>query len=401
MSGYDDQQEAREQQILRFALRIIDGLDAAAAVAGHKELIEHITPAQVIALVDDLVRQEIPMEKLKTGISKLLNLFHRSLSSQIPSLVPGNSMVNTLRLNNRMAEAALDTLKPLISRFSQGGSEDELKSDIRQQLLVLMRFTDHYTALEHIVFPLLERRWTDFRCLKVMWSLHDDIRHHIKELLAQLSRGEPELREFNRIIGQIFFAVSSLIFREEKILLPHMLATLNEEDWQEMLRQSGDIEWPFETPAVGDLTDGSPDFPTDSQRPLNLGSGSPTEEQLRLMLNHLPLDLTLVDENDRVVYFSEGTGRIFPRSRAIIGRTVQNCHPPESLSTVNEIIRSFRLGEQDQADFWIDMPRGKVLIRYFALRDREGRYRGVLELSQEISDIQNLEGERRLLHWTQ
>jgi len=118
------------------------------------------------------------------------------------------------------------------------------------------------------------------------------------------------------------------------------------------------------------------------------------------MLRHLPLDVTFVDENDRVLYYSEGKERIFPRSPAIIGRDVQNCHPPKSLHVVNEIVRAFKERTKDVAEFWIQRQDGLfVHIRYFAVRDAEGKYRGVIEVTQEISHLRTLAGERRLLDW--
>jgi len=132
---------------------------------------------------------------------------------------------------------------------------------------------------------------------------------------------------------------------------------------------------------------------------IDMGTGLLTPEQLALMLNHMPIDVTLVNEHDVVLYFSGGPHRIFPRSKAVIGRKVQNCHPPESVHMVEEILAAFRNGDKDQADFWIQS-RGKFIqIRYFALRDEKGNYRGTLEFSQDITEIRKLEGEKRLLDW--
>jgi len=119
-----------------------------------------------------------------------------------------------------------------------------------------------------------------------------------------------------------------------------------------------------------------------------------------MAFNHLPVDITIVDENDRVLFFNKAKDRFFPRSPAVVGRAVQNCHPPESVHKVEEIIEAFRSGKREKADFWIQM-RGKfILIQYFALRDEAGAYRGVIEVSQDVTAIRKLEGERRLLDWS-
>lgn len=130
-----------------------------------------------------------------------------------------------------------------------------------------------------------------------------------------------------------------------------------------------------------------------------LATGELTLEQIDLVFSHLPVDITFVDENNRVKYFSLPKHRIFPRTTGIINRRVQDCHPHESVEIVNKIVDSFRSGEKDEASFWIRMGEKFVLIRYFAVRDKEGNYRGVLEVSQEISGIQGITGERRLLDW--
>jgi uncharacterized protein len=132
---------------------------------------------------------------------------------------------------------------------------------------------------------------------------------------------------------------------------------------------------------------------------VNLGTGVISPEQIIRIFNHLPVDITFVDEHDTVVYFSAPKKRIFPRTKAIIGRKVHNCHPPESVHVVEEIVSSFRKGEKDEASFWINFKDEKILIQYFALRDENGIYKGVIEVTQEIGDIQKLEGEKRLLDW--
>jgi DUF438 domain-containing protein len=130
-------------------------------------------------------------------------------------------------------------------------------------------------------------------------------------------------------------------------------------------------------------------------------TGTLTAEQALMIFSALPVDLSYVDEYNKLRYFSRPKDRIFPRSPAAIGRDVKNCHPPESVHIVEEIIDAFRSGKQDVVSFWIEVRGRFVLIQYFALRDAENSYRGVLEVSQDISDIRKLEGQRRLLQWDQ
>lgn len=122
-------------------------------------------------------------------------------------------------------------------------------------------------------------------------------------------------------------------------------------------------------------------------------------EQLNLILCNLPVDVSFVDEADTVRFYSEGPDRIFPRSPAVIGRKVQFCHPPKSLNVVQDILDSFRAGRQSVAEFWLQLGPRFIHIRYFALRDKAGTYRGCLEVSQDVTGIRALQGERRLLEW--
>jgi len=164
-----------------------------------------------------------------------------------------------------------------------------------------------------------------------------------------------------------------------------------------MLEQSYETGWCFiEEPNIKYQ---SSQTSLNLNRKINLGSGFLSPDQLILLLNNLTVDITFIDENDEVQYFSGGKQRIFHRSKAIIGRKVQNCHPPESVHIVNEIITAFRNGQKDHADFWIQMKGSIIYIRYFALRNDQGIYKGTIEVSQDITEIRSLQGERRLLEW--
>ena len=196
---------------------------------------------------------------------------------------------------------------------------------------------------------------------------------------------------------------------EEMRLLPNALELLIEEDWVEMLKGEQEIGWAFNirplsndsvTSAVSEeFTNGPNTFQGSSIAGIPLNEGFMNPEQINLMLQFLPVDLTYVDENDRVIFYNRGEERVFPRSPAVIGREVRFCHPPKSVETVLKILEEFKKGTKDEAAFWINYRGQKVHIRYFAIRDKDKKYKGVIEVSQDITDIQNLEGEQRLLSW--
>jgi PAS domain S-box-containing protein len=236
----------------------------------------------------------------------------------------------------------------------------------------------------------------EFRCLSVMWSFHDDIKRNLKLAIEQLNRQNFDLKIFNRLVGDFFFNVYAVKFREERILYPLVQEVVPEKELNSLFAESLETGFPFYTPA---FIDENVELKETEVTRVDLETGNLSVEQIKLLFNHLPVDITFVDENDKVVYFSSPKKRIFPRTKSIIGRDVHNCHPPESVHLVEQIVESFRSGKKDLASFWINMKGQKLLIQYFAIRDENGTYKGVVEVSQEITEIQNLQGEKRLLDW--
>lgn len=189
-----------------------------------------------------------------------------------------------------------------------------------------------------------------------------------------------------------------MIFMEEKILFPTALRKLPDDTWKKIRRGENEIGYAWIKP--GSLwdpdvipTEPAPQRPTDD---IELSVGRLLPDQIDLMLRNLPLDVTYVDENDRVRYYSQGKERIFPRSPGIIGREVQNCHPPKSVHIVQKIVDDFKNRRRSEAEFWIQMGGKFIHIRYFPMFDKDV-YRGVLEVSQDLTPLRELQGEKRLL----
>ncbi|MEN8154583.1 MAG: PAS domain-containing protein [Acidobacteriota bacterium] len=190
-----------------------------------------------------------------------------------------------------------------------------------------------------------------------------------------------------------------MIFREELILYPAAEESLDKRLWNEMHRESFEIGFSYINTSVEHKKFGDSVTSGMNEGVVDLGTGKLTPEQIIMIFNTLPVDITFVDENNRVAYFSSPKERIFTRSKAVIGREVQNCHPPESLDTVNKIIDSFREGKRDRENFWININGNTILIQYYAVRNDNGEYKGTLEVSSNISDIRKIGGEKRLLDY--
>jgi hypothetical protein len=139
--------------------------------------------------------------------------------------------------------------------------------------------------------------------------------------------------------------------------------------------------------------------PIMSVKTLRFETGSLSKKEVEAVFDSLPIDISFVDKEDRVKYFNKAEERIFVRTKAVIGRKVQLCHPQKSVDVVNSILEAFKAGEKDSAEFWIQMNHRLILIKYFAVRDKNGKYLGTMEVTQDITDIKTIEGEKRLLDW--
>jgi hypothetical protein len=240
-----------------------------------------------------------------------------------------------------------------------------------------------------------------------MWSIHDDIRANIKQARVAFTDNDPVQTVLS--LKEAIQGIRDMIYKEEHILFPASLDMLTQKEWIRIKEGEGDIGFAWVVPDKGwpeeiiEEPEAKPTDPVgvleDVAGALGLDTGRMSLEQINLMLTHLPVDLTFVDENDRVAYYSEGPERIFPRSPAIIGREVRNCHPPKSVHIVNKILDAFKSGSRSTAEFWIELDGRFLYIRYFAVRDAKGYYRGTLEVSQDLTETRKLEGQQRLLDW--
>jgi len=392
----------RVDDLLSFSLEMMNGGDGKVLMEKYKEAISAITPHDMLEMEDRQLRLGVGAGTIKKDIEKIINVFFHGLNAY-PRLAPAEeSFFYYLILENQAFTFRLNQVKKLLRSY-HGRETTELESLARllhDAFTSFLEFEAHYQKKENILFPFLEKHLKSYRPLKVMWSLHDDIRSRLRELIA-MTAAPTGWQSLNVLIGKYFSLVFRMIQKEELIVFPVALEVLDEADQGDMHFQSFDYPFPFiEAPAPPVKLPGNrtTDIPKAGESSTD-SHGIPELSSLLEVFNHLPVEITYVDENDRVAFFNKGLDRIFPRSNAVIGRLVQNCHPPESVHVVESIIGEFRSGRKDHADFRIWMRGRFILIRYFAVRDHSGAYKGVLEISQDITDIVSLEGEQRLLDW--
>lgn len=412
MSEYINNAEIRINQLYDFTKQIINKGKGIDLVKKYQDAIDNVHPMDVITIVDKLAVEDIELAYLKSGINKILNMFYRGLINRnIPDYNNIPFLASLWHENNEL-NSRLISIRPLIKKInSEKKDSEEFKNvlaKIGKEISSLNDFEVHYIKKENILFPYVEQKLPEYRCQSIMWSYHDDIRHNIKDINKLTKEQSPDMKALNRKIGDLFFAMYAIRFREEYILFPVISNLFNENEWVSMLLQSYEIGFAFIAPPEKPRAKKMPEQKNEDKVKIisknefansliDLETGALSIEQIILLINNLPVDVTYVDENDEVRYFSTPGHRIFPRSKAIIGRLVENCHPPSSVHIVKELIDAFKSGAKDSESFWIEMGEKFILIRYFALRDKEGNYKGTLEVSEEVSSIRKLTGEKRLM----
>lgn len=395
MSEFSNHKEERREKLIELFLAIIHEELISQHVKKYQQIITHATPADVISVVDRLVTLGIPMPELKQGINKALNLLNKSLQ-EFPYQEPKpGSFLDAMVKNNTEIDYQLKAIRPLLKEINQGNLQ--VRSELAGKLTTLARIDLYYQIKENVLFPVVEKYLPDYRCLQVMWSFHDDIRRNLKVAIEMLTHEPIDLKKFNRLAGDIFFNIYAIKFREERILFPVISGIIPDKQLNSLLSESAEIGFPFVQPTTVQAE--KPQVAREANGEIDLETGTLSPEQIRLVFNHLPVDITYVDENNKVRYFSTPEKRIFRRTNSIIGRDVKNCHPHESVHVVEQIVDAFRNGEKDRASFWIRMKGEFILIQYFAVRDEHGNYKGVIEVTQEVTEIRELQGEKRLLDW--
>ena len=277
----------------------------------------------------------------------------------------------------------------------------------------LLKIELHYARKENQLFPYLEKYgWTSPS--QNMWAFHDQIRDEIKVVRKNIS--DDDIVAISQNLQTLFQSIYHLMQVEEQRLLPNALNMLSADDWEEIKAGDEEIGWMFdkshpnypnkdkENQEDKNYIHPSQDtkkrkLPFSLDGRIRLNEGYMLEDQLNLMLQFMPVDLTYVDENDIVIFYNRGENRVFPRSAGIIGREVKFCHPPKSVDQVLMILREFKAGRRDEAEFWIEFKGKFIHIQYFAIRDEDGTYKGVIEMSQDVTHIRNLKGQQRLLDW--
>ncbi len=395
------------QEILQGIIKDLHaGVDPDEIKSRFSDLLDQVGPSEIGELEQSLINEGLPVEEIQKLCDVHVAVFKESLEKQkaaeaVLAGVETNPLI-VLEEENAEIKALVADIKELVEKIGETEAGNEIGGLVeqwatKQQHLAVV--DQHYSKKENILFPYLERYGISGPP-SVMWGIHDEIRASLKEiqLIIDNAKNDSVKAQLKVEIGNIVLpalnSIAEMVYKEEQILFPMCRDTFTVDEWNEIEAQ---LEDPF---AAVEKDEAEEKKTGRGQSGIELDIGVLTPEQINLMLTHLPLDMTFVDANDEVRYFSLGPERIFERARAVIGRKVQLCHPPNSMGIVEQILDDFKSGREDSADFWINMKGQLIYIRYFAVRDKEGVYQGTLEVTQNITDIQNLTGEKRLYDYS-
>jgi DUF438 domain-containing protein len=372
------------------------------------ELLAKIPYGEVVEVEQELINEGLP----EAEVLRLCDVHTEALEGHIDlsgmKIVPPGHPVDTFKAENRELEKVAVRLNQLFDKAKEEIKESGGAEFINRLKALFNSLTDvdkHYRRKENLLFPFLEKHGITGPP-KVMWGKHDETRDLLKNALYTLNATGDPGEEMIRNKIEIYLrpaakAITDMIMKEEEILFPMTLDKLSETEWYEIYRQTGEIGYCLYDPKFSWRPEGvdTADESSAEEGTIRLPSGKFSTEELLAVLNTLPVDITFVDRNDKVQYFSQGKERIFDRNRAILGRDVRMCHPPASVHVVEQILSDFKSGKAESAPFWIQMHGKFIHIEYFALRNEKGEYLGTLEMSQDLTEKRNLTGDQRLLSY--
>ncbi|MDF2613422.1 MAG: hypothetical protein K0S71_1208 [Clostridia bacterium] len=412
MGEFLDVDNTKIGKILNIKLDFLNGkISLAEAKDKMNGAIDKVTSQEFAICEQYLQKYGITDDVLADRMSEILEIFKDVLVSNKLDLPLGHPIRTYLD--------ETDAIKNLLNQMEVLLQKKFIKNQWLEIYEKLSQINIHFSRKQNQLFAALERKGFD-KPSKVMWTLDNNIKNIIKESQVHLDENRDDA--FMNLQSEVIEMVRDMMVKEVEILFPTAIELLSEKDFIEM--RIGDDEIGYcliESPLPYPLSDKKEQIPDTQNELLNdlaevlnkhgilnksgkddildVSQGKLTLEQINLIFKHLQVDLSFVDENEIVKFYSDTKHRVFPRSAGVIGREVQNCHPRESVETVEKIIKAFRAGEQDKAEFWLEINGKFIYIIYNAVRDERGNFRGVLEMMQDVTHIRSLQGSQRLLSW--
>jgi len=384
-----------------------DGVPPQEVKEKFKQILRGTSSEDIARIEQELVKEGMPREELQRLCDVHLAVFGEQLEKRELKTPPGHP-ISILMEEHKMLTQRAERLEVLVKMIEEACDVVYVGDLLTEVQGIVKDFADaekHYLREENVLFPMLEKHGIT-EPPAIMWMEHNQIRDIKKKLRSLVENWNAiSFYDFKTQLGEaakpLCSTLPSHFFKENSILFPAALQVVTSEEWEETRKEFDEIGYCCFTPThvTAALQTESRKAGTAAEGLLQFETGSLSKEETEAILDTLPIDISFIDKDDRVKYFNKAEKRIFVRTKAVIGREVQMCHPQKSVHIVNRIIEAFRKGEKDSAEFWITLDSRLVHIRYFAVRDREGKYLGTMEVTQDLTDIKKIEGQKRLLDW--
>lgn len=408
MSELINNSRKRIDELKELLLKIHEGINIEEVKKQLTEALGNIPYGEVVQAEQELISEGLPPSEIQKYCDLHSEALRENIDLTYMKNVPEGHPVHILREENKALENEVTKLKDIFIKIKFSKEEIDAEAEFLRIREIFNNLTDierHYSKKENLLFSYLEK-YEITGPSTVMWGKDDEVRSFIKSAKGVFNLGGKCDRE--TLDGYIEFvfkpvadAITEMKDKEEKILFPMCLDKFTEIDWYEIYTQFDEIGYCLYSPQTEWKPAVAPQIKKEkiSGDKIKLSTGYFTVEELEAVMSALPVDLTFVDKDDKVKFFSHGGNRIFDRNKAILGREVQYCHPPSSVHIVDKILNDFKSGEQDSAKFWINIKNMFVHIAYYAVRNEKGEYLGTLEVTHDINQYKKAEGERRLLSY--
>jgi PAS domain S-box-containing protein len=401
--------ENRKKTLKEIISQLHAGIPPQEVKERFKQVLKGVSPEEIVKIEQELVKEGMPREELQRLCDVHMAVFSEQLAKQELN-VPPEHPLGILLEEHKILLQLLEKLSTSADIIGQACDVVYVGDDVTQMRKIVEELSDaekHYLREENVLFPILEKHGIT-EPPAIMWMEHDKIRQKKKQIRGMVEKYKArDFQEFKKNLLEntrsLNSMLSSHIFKENNVLYPAALKVISEEEWSDIRKDFDEIGYCCFTPqhlirSIKTISDES-HATLAGEKTLKFDTGSLSKEELEAILDTIPVDISFVDANDAVKYFNKADKRIFVRTKAVIGRKVQMCHPQKSVHTVNRIVDAFKLGQKNSAEFWISLNNRLVHIRYFAVRDKHGTYLGTLEVTQDLTDLKKIEGQRRLLDW--
>lgn len=394
MSAEINNREFRQDKLKEIISRLHEGKTVDEVQEEFASVFKGVSAEEISQAEQALISEGLPISEIQRLCDVHAAVFKGSIEEihapSDPSKILGHP-ANTLKRENRAIEK-------VIGQIRKNLESEQSVQELSKQLQSLYELDCHYKKKENLFFPFMEK-YGITAPPKVMWGVDDEIRDQIKEVRQQLNS---DINAIKAPLLEVLIRVEEMIFKEENILLPILFENLTQDEWKQITEDSKEFgycllesvpEWKPKQETPKPVEDEKPEL----SGTIKLPTGVLDIDELVNVMNALPVDITFVDKDNRVKYFSQGKERVFPRTVSVIGRNVSNCHPPASVHIVENIVEDLRSGRKDKEEFWLHLGDKFILISYYAVRSETGEYLGVLEVTQNIKPIQEITGEKRLV----